>query len=309
MKLRGLAGGATLVVLLAAGQADAAWNNAFQVCCNGSRNSSSNYYVAPPVVAYSAPSGGCCTTSYVQRCYYQPVVSYKTVCEKVTSYRTSYFLEPVCSYRSSCYYDPCTGQSVQVTQPVTTYEVRSKCNAVTSYVQRCVPVVTQRQVMYLEAVQNCPPPCPAPCSSGLNINESAPIPDAPRIPPQYVPEPARKNSLQGPAVPAPAAPSLKPIPESQGFDRIASTTGAAVRGQVVAKNYVTPLRGAKILFVSRDSQEKQQTAQADAYGRFSVSLPAGGWNIFVGKSGERLDYHSSIDVQDAQNRQVTVVSR
>jgi hypothetical protein len=311
MRFRGIAGGAALIVLLAAGQADAAWNNAFQVCCHGCRNPASSYY-APPVVARSAPCcpapSPCCSTSYVQRCYYQPVVSYKTVCQPVTSYRTSYYYEPVCAYRSSNYVDPCTGCCVQVTTPVTAYRLKSKCDAVTSYVQRCMPVTSYRPTYYLEAVSNCPPP--APCcgtpggSMGVTENPNA---NGTNIPPTGVPmePPGKQNSLQQP-------PSLKPAPVPSGFDRITGTpsnSGALVAGQIVANNYVTPIRGAKLVFVSRKSEDTKQAAEADAAGRFAVSLPAGAWNIYVSRGDGRLEFHSSIDVQNAQTRQVMVVSR
>ena len=105
-------------------------------------------------------------------------------------------------------------------------------------------------------------------------------------------------------------PSLKPAP-LPGLDCINSTpnSGAYVAGQVVSNNYVTPMRGAKLLFVSRKSEETKQTAQADNTGRFAVNLPPGGWNIFVSRGDGRLEFHSSIDVQDAQKRNVMVVSR
>src|SRR5258708_15439340 len=178
-----IAAGAALLLVLAASPAQAAWNNAFQLCCFGCRHNTQSHYVAPPVVANASPCGGCCTTSYVQRCYYQPVTTYKTVCEPVTSYKTSYYYEPVCSYRSSCYYDPCTGSSVQVTTPVTSYRLRSQCNAVTSYVQRCVPVTAYRPTFYMEAVTSCAPP--PPCCGGVpgGVSESPPA----TIPPTNVP--------------------------------------------------------------------------------------------------------------------------
>jgi hypothetical protein len=327
MNVRGVTGGAALLILLAAGQADAAWNNAFQVCCHGSRNPATAYY-APPVVAYSSPAisysapSPCCSTSYVQRCYYQPVVSYKTVMQPVTSYRTSYYYEPVCAYRSSCYYDPCSGQSIQVTQPVTAYRLRSHCNAVTSYVQRCVPVTSYRPTYYLEAVNNCcqAPPTPC-CGAGAPAVPAAPggvieTPGAagtPNIPRQNVPmnieeTPGTPNSFR----PQPASPSFKPAPVPPGFDRITaapSNSGALIAGRVVANNYVTPLRGAKLLFVSRQSEASKQAAQADGYGRFNVNLPEGAWNIYVSRPDGKLEYHSSIDVQNAHNRNVMVVSR
>src|SRR4051812_11855869 len=80
----------TAVVLalgcLAGGAADAnaAWNNVFQTTACGCESTRS-YYFAP------APTPCCPTTSYVQRCYYQPVTTYKTESyyEPVTTYRTS----------------------------------------------------------------------------------------------------------------------------------------------------------------------------------------------------------------------------
>src|SRR5262249_56172238 len=89
------------------------------------------------------------TISYVQGCYYQPVTTYKTETyyEPVTTYRTSYFWEPVTRYRYTSFFDPCTGCCHQVAIPCTSYCLRSKCNAVGSYVQRCrmVPCTEMRR--------------------------------------------------------------------------------------------------------------------------------------------------------------------
>src|SRR5439155_1825467 len=100
-----------VVLVLAAGRADAAWNNAFQVTCFGCKNRASRYCCppppapvaayAPPAMAYSAPpvptGCGCCQTCYVQRCYYQPVTTYNKVMEPVQTQRVSHYWEPVCS--------------------------------------------------------------------------------------------------------------------------------------------------------------------------------------------------------------------
>ena len=118
-----------------AGPLQAAWDNVFQVCCFGCRQrAAAGYYVAqaPPAVA-AAPSPCCppacppvCTTRYSLRCYYQPITTYQT--------RTYY--EPVCSYRYSCYYDPCSCSYQQVAVPTTSYQLRSQCCPVQSWVQR-----------------------------------------------------------------------------------------------------------------------------------------------------------------------------
>jgi hypothetical protein len=155
------------------GSAGAAWNNVFQVCCHSCRSSSS--YAAP--VAVPAPSSGCqqCTTNYVQRSYYQPVVTYRRSCyvEPVTSYRTSYYYEPCTSYRYSCYYDPCSCSYQQVAQPVTTYRLRSQCCPVTSYLERCClqPVTTYQQVNYYEPQTTC-------CTTTIGAPVAAPPPGA-----------------------------------------------------------------------------------------------------------------------------------
>ncbi len=315
MSFRGLACGAALLLGITGMRADAAWDNAFQVTCFGCRNNSSNYYAPPPAVAYyappvvaNAPPCGCCTTQYVQRSYYVPVTSYKTVLDPVTSYRTSYYYEPVCSYRTSCYRDPCSGASIQVTQPVTSYRLRSQCNAVTSYVQRCVPVTSYRVGYRLEPVSCCP--APSPCdgtSSPPNVTEApATTPEGRLIPAPQVQE----GNAVPQSYPQPANPSFKPATPPPGLDRVTSTqAGAVIRGQVVANNYVTPMRGAKVLFVSNKSEQVKQSTVADTTGRFAVNLPAGGWKIFVSRQDGTLEYHSSINVQDSQNRQFMVVSR
>src|SRR5947209_10077603 len=142
----------------AAEPARAAWNNVFQPTLFGRSRTSTSYYVAPAVV-YSAPVAAVpvvaaavpacstcnappqpsCTTSYTQRCYYQPVTTYetKTYYEPVTTYQTSYYYEPVTSYRYSSYYDPCSCSCQQVATPVTSYALRAQNCPVQSWAQRC----------------------------------------------------------------------------------------------------------------------------------------------------------------------------
>src|SRR5687767_8845746 len=159
----------TAVVLalgcLAGGAADAsaAWNNVFQTtaCCGESTRSS---FFAP------APAPCCPTVTYVQRCYYQPVTTYKTETyyEPVTTYRTSHYWEPVTTYRYTSYYDPCTGCCQRVATPCTSYSLRTRCNAVCNYVQRCrmVPCTEMRRSFYLEPVVTYSDPCGNPCPNG-----------------------------------------------------------------------------------------------------------------------------------------------
>src|SRR5262249_30090177 len=156
--LRGALLGSTVVLLgIACVPAHAAWDNVFQITCFHKKNRvTASYYYAPPVVAaYDPCCQSCCTTNYVQRCYYQPVVSYqtRTYYEPVTTYRTSYYYEPVTTTRYSNYYDPCSCGYVQVATPCTSLQLRSQTCATQSWVQRCcsVPVTSYQQAFYWEA--------------------------------------------------------------------------------------------------------------------------------------------------------------
>jgi hypothetical protein len=313
MSFRGIACGAAVVLALSAGQASAAWNNAFQVTCFGWKNRASHYQApapAPaPIVAYSAPADpcSCCQTCFVQRCYYQPVTTFKKVLEPVQQQRTSYFWEPVCTQRTSCYIDPCTGCPIQVTRPEVSYRLRSKCDTVTCYVERCVPVTTYRIAHRLEAVTVCPPGVTAPSGAGGGIG----APPINGVNPNYIPNPQVPMAEPGRVTETPASPGSLKRPSAIRMDKVTGREhdGAVVQGQVVAKNYVTPVRGAKVLFVSKESEKTKLDATADPTGRFAVNLPAGGWRIYLSSRDGSLEYHSSIDVQDAQNRNVMVVSR
>src|SRR5207248_8503792 len=136
---------------------------------------------------------------YVQRCYYQPVTTYKqeTYLEPVTTYRTSYYWEPVTSYRYTSYYDPCTGCCQQVATPCTSYSLRSQCNACQSYVQRCrmVPCTEMRKSFYLEPVVTYHDPCgnPIPGPGGAGVAESPP----PNIPRAGIGEPIPRSPGAG----------------------------------------------------------------------------------------------------------------
>jgi hypothetical protein len=210
---------ALAALMLANGRAAAAWNNVFQVCCH--RCQSSNYVAVPaPAAAAPAPCGGC-TTRYVQRCYYQPVVTYQQSCymEPVTTYRTSYYYEPCTSVRYSCYYDPCTCRYQQIATPVTTYRLRSQCCPVTSYLQRCClqPVTTYQQMTYYEPQTTC-------CTTTIGAPVAAPPPAASVAP--LTPQPGVQGSpmtpspgVQGsPMVPSPGVQGspMNPVPGVSG---------------------------------------------------------------------------------------------
>ena len=183
---------ATLTGLLSAGAAQAGWQGVFQATCfHRSAPVVSGYYAVPAVSYYADPCAcpcpqTVCTTNYVQRCYYQPVVTYQaqTYTEPVTTYRTSYYYEPVTAYRYTGCFDPCTCTYRQVATAYTTYRLRAQCCPVTTYVQRCayVPVTTYRRCCYWEPQTCCSlvDPC-----TGAPVGTPAPaVPAVPAVPAQ-----------------------------------------------------------------------------------------------------------------------------
>ena len=290
--------------------ASAAWNNVFQATCRG-RSSRSSYF-AP------APAPACCpSVSYVQRCYYQPVTTYKTESyyEPVTTYRTSYYWQGATSYRYTSYYDPCTGCSQSVATPYTSYSLRSQCNAVQSYVQRCrmVPVTEMRKSYYLEPVVAYSNPC---CDQPAYGAPSAGIQEAPARIPQANPGNAGINeSSEPPRIKSPGLPEsnprrANPVPATPlRGDRVASRTkpGGRLQGLVLRDDRITPRANTTLLFVNE--QDVEVTAKADLSGRFAVELPAGEWTMLLPGSDGKPAFHSTLMVRNADDRKVTVVSR
>jgi hypothetical protein len=302
-----------------AGTASAAWNNVFQVCCHDCNK---------PRVSYSVPCPQPCPQpemriSYVQRSYYQPVTEYvrKSYYEPVTKNVTTYYQEPVTEYKYSTYYDPCTGCPQQVCTPVTSYRLRSKCNAVTSFVERCamVPVTTLKPVTVRQPVVSyyyppepiCPPSGTVPqfippAGSGASVEEqrgSQPgVMQEGGIPPTNIPTgPGGTNAfpktLPGSNV------RLKPE------KTVSRSSVVSVRGEVVKPDQLTPIGGTKLVFVSADDFEKREYATANTFGEFDVRLGAGNWHLYVGDVNGRANYHKQISLGDRATVDYKVVSR
>jgi hypothetical protein len=333
-------------LLADAGTAAAAWDNVFQVCCNDCGRRSASYYAPAPAVSYYAAPSGCascaapscptaCPTtccpqpqmrvSYVQRCYYQPVTEYvrKSYYQPVTQNYTSYYYEPVTSYRYTTYYDPCTGCPQRVCSPCTSYRLRSKCNSVTSYVERCamVPVTTLRPVTVQQPVVSyyyppqpqcdaCPPGAGLAAPQGPAVNElrSPPsvVPNAPsaaeNLPPMQLPTgPSTSYPRTGPVAPRP--PALRP-------DRTTSLSRTVtVRGEVVERDQTTPRGAARVVFVSADNPERREYATANSFGEFDLRLPAGNWYVYLGGADGRATFHKQVTIGDRDTVDYRVVSR
>jgi hypothetical protein len=327
------------LAMAVASPAEAAWNNVFQVTCWGHRKpATSGYYTPPAAISYSSP--GCCdpcpqpcTTRYVQRCYYQPVVTYRTQSyyEAVTTYKTSYYYEPCTSYRYSSYYDPCTCSYQQVATPVTSYKLRSQCCPVQSWVQRCtqVPVTSYQKSFYWEPQTTC---CTTTIGAPIGLPPGAALPGGgapPNVqggqtgqPPQvdgqgsgggnpdynkYFKEQYRQLAPNGqPANPAQTTPTYQP--PAVKLDKIALGEGNTVEGQVVSDQNA-PRAGVQVTFVSVQKQSADKVVTSNAAGQFQVQLPAGGWLVYMRSADGQYVYHSRIDVAFQQKTPVILVSR
>jgi hypothetical protein len=289
-------------LLASAASASAAWNNVFQLCCHD----------CGPRISYSVPCPPPCPpcpqpevrVSYVQRCYYQPVTEYvrRSYYEPVTRNVTTYYYEPVTSYRYSTYYDPCTGCPQRVCTPVTSYRLRSQCNSVTSFVERCamVPVTTLKPVTVQQPVVSYYYP-PAPASSSF-APPAIPYSGPPRVdelrtdPPSVMP-PGGSDTL--PPMNLPTQPGVSnPRPGANVKlrpDKTASRSSViSVRGEVVGADQLTPRPNAKLVFMNADRPEQKEYVTANAFGEFDVRLSAGKWYLYLAGDNGRATYHKQM---------------
>ena len=308
-----------------AGTAAAAWNNVFQVCCNDCNKPRASY--SAPACPQACPQPQV-QVNYIQRTYYQPVTEYvrQSYYEPVKQTYTSYYYEPVTEYRYSTYYDPCTGCPQRVCTPTTSYRMRSKCNSVTSYVERCamVPVTSLRPVTVRQPVVTYYyPPEPA-CPPGGSSSGASPF-----IPPAG---PTVDELRSNPATVTPGtgsdgiAPQNLPTQPGTSFPRTAPPTATpnfklrpdktagrsnlvTVRGEVVMPDQLTPRPGAKLVFLNADNMEQKEYATANQFGEFDVRLPAGKWYLYLGGADGRAAYHKQINVGDKDTYDYRVVSR
>lgn len=324
--------------------ASAAWNNVFQPTLFGCRKRETNYvapiavqYQQPAVVAQPAPCNQPqCSTTYSQRCYYQPVTVYqnRSYYEQVTSYQTSYYYQPVTTYRQSCYYDPCTCSYQQVSVPQCGYELRAKSCPVTNWVQRCcqVPVTTYQKSCYWQPQTTCcnttygaliPADCNgAPPGQQPSVQPPVVTPGMPMAPPviDQNRQPGGGNPTDAYRYPTTPGASFQPaptprttIPTRNGapppppvkLDRIVVGPDASVEGQVV-RNDNAPRPNARVMFVSAQHGADRQTVTANSAGRFQVNLASGGWLVYVQNPDGTTHYHSRIDIGDAQPARLTI---
>ena len=273
----------------------------------------------------------------------------RTVMEPVTTYRSSYYYEPVTSYRYSAYYDPCTCSYQQVAVPTTSYQLREQKCPVQSWVSRCVqvPVQSYQKVDYWQPQTTCcqttlgapvmgsppampmagssnPPPAVVPSIAPTDAPPSISGQKTPGTKPtmwdQYYPPMEKAPEIRGSGngaswqqpklgLPVPDAlprPPAQPQPPVK-MDRIAVGPNSTVEGQV-ARSDNSPKANAKVLFINASTGQRQ-TVFANTAGRFNTELANGSWHVYLHGANDVPVYHSRIDVNGAQFRQVNLVSR
>ncbi len=305
--------------LAAPSRATAAWDNVFQVCCNDCNKPRASYYAAPEACPQPCPQPEM-RVSYVQRSYYQPVTEYvrKSYYEPVTKKVTSYYYEPVTEYKYSTYYDPCTGCPQKVCTPTTAYKLRSQCNSVTSYVERCamVPVTTLKQVNYQQPVVSYYYP-PAPTGTSFYPLPPMGAPSGPTVEqfrentPGVMPGGGSDSTIPPTNVPSTPNNMSNPRPSTAKVrpERTVSRSSVvSVRGEVVLNDQITPRAGAKVVFMNAEKPDQKQYVTANAFGEFDLRLPAGDWYLYVGE-GTQATYHKKISVGDRDTVDYKVVSR
>jgi hypothetical protein len=308
--------------LSTSGTATAGWDNVFQVCCHDCKpRLRSSYYAAPCPTPQPVRK-----VEYVQRSYYEPVTVMKPerYTEEVPVRVKSYYWDPVTSYTYTSYYDPCTCKCQQIAVPRTSYVRKESCNTVMKYVERIrmVPTQVQRQVTvrqpvvtyyYPEVKTYSSPLCDTPGAAPV----SPPTVDAiPGSPPRVMPENTGGNiapqnlpttippGMSRPRSPVPGRTTTGPVNA-----HTTSRGAAAVRGEIVQKDRVTPRPGAKLVFVNAANLSKREYATADAFGNFDAKLPAGDWYVYLGNGDGRAVFHKKITVDAADARNFKVVSR
>lgn len=297
----------------------AGWNNVFLTACNDCR---------PRVAQKPAATRADTQVEYERTSYSVPVTVMKPVryTEEVPVQVKSYYYEPVTSYRTSYSVDPCTGECQQVQVPCrTSYVRREQCETVMKAVERVrmEPVQMERIVTevrpkytttYYGPVQRTTSPLQPAGGPGVGLERDPAAPGT--IPPAGVPPMRMPGSGVGgrpaPKQPAPEAPSnYRPMPPANALmtSLRKAPTGGMLTGDVVTSDRETPLANAKLVFVNAKDLDAREYVTADGFGGFDVKLPAGEWHLYVGNGNGKAVYHSKVSVTDGERTTVKVQDR
>lgn len=313
-------------LLAVAGSADlapAGWNNVYQLTCwhcrprRAARLETSYYYAPAPVRSNTTVSYETRTETINQR-----VMRPERYIEEVPTVERRTYYEPITTTTRSSYYNPVTGCCETIDVPRTSFRRREECNTVMKPVERLrmVPVDVQREVEVRRPVYTTygpeeriikQPVCALPNSG----SGAVPRVDELRSQPPSV-SPDGYAPIQSPNVPTTMPPGGTSMPRSNTRPaRVDARTtsfsagATAVRGEVVRNDRATPLAGAKLVLVSAADSKVREYADADQFGRFDLSVPAGTWHLYVGDGSGRASFHKTVKLTPADERTFTVVSR
>jgi hypothetical protein len=102
------------------------------------------------------------------------------------------------------------------------------------------------------------------------------------------------------AAPVPTVPKVH-------LDRIVAVPISQVQGQVVRRDR-GPWAGAQLTFVSVDRGVHRQVIAADGTGHFRLTLPSGGWLVYVqGVDGKPI-FQNKIELLGNEIQQINVVT-
>jgi hypothetical protein len=99
-------------------------------------------------------------------------------------------------------------------------------------------------------------------------------------------------------------PPLPPPPVR--LDRIASSGGAGVQGQLVSRGKAVEAN-VEVLLVHADRPGLQQRVRADSAGNFDAALAPGAWLVYTREAGGQPVYRGKVLVREHQTSKVRVL--
>ncbi len=294
----------------------AGWNNVFQLTCNNERRAFFRNDCCPQPER---------RVEYVQRSYYQPVTEWKRETYKVPVRETvkSYYWEPVKSYTYKSYYDPCSGTCQEIAEPRTSYVLKEQCNSVERFVEktRLVPVRSYREVTettpvvtyyYPPTVRSSSytvPAPPPPSAAAPQVEEFRGVTPGTNSNPETI-NPTDLPTTPGTSYPKPMPPAKQPSASSYkpNTANTASRSGR-LRGEVVERDQLTPKAGSKLVFVNAADHSDRKYSQANAFGEFDLSLPAGEWYLYVDRGDGQAVRYKKLTIAPNTQREFRLVSR
>lgn len=305
LALIGLAGSAEI--------ASAGWNNVAQLTCDCRPKRASTSFRAPDCDKPEV------RTSYIEKSYFKTVTEYRYETFKVpveVQVRKSFY-EPVTRYRTSSYYDQCSGRCEKVDIPYTAYRLRTECGTETKMVEKTkkVPVeVTREFKMVQPVVTYYYPPRPV-SGSGRIVDDGMIEAENAGSNPNVEIERPNSKKIENPGVPA-VPPGNMPNNSNRnsgnGTSRVRTASrnsNAAIRGELVEQDRITPKANSKLIFLNADDESKRIEVKTNQYGEFDTNIPAGDWYLYLGTGTGKAVYHSKLTMVEGQTRDVTVASK